>query len=440
MGIDFQAIILAGGSGSRLWPVSRMSYPKQFCELLDDTLLNKTIARLLPFGKPLLLTSKKLAPLSERALEENELPKNSLLIEPEAKNTAAAMAYLCQILKDQPDTVIGVFPSDHWVEETKNFEKDIQAAVALAKKSETLVLIGIPPTYAATSYGYIETEAEEVKSFIEKPAQSQANALIKKPHILWNSGIFILTVKSLKKAFEDHSPQFLTAFENQSAEEAFKTLPTNSFDYEIVEKLKNIKCLKASFKWSDLGSWDQLVENYGGSLAKTYEVNAQNNTAITSRTKSTGFIGVDDILVVDTKDALLIAKKGQGQKVKDLVEVMLASNDRRAIDPVKELRNWGEFSVLEEEDNFKVKKVKVLPGKAISYQSHKNRQEHWILLKGEAEVVLDGITHNLKKGESIFVKSNVKHLIRCISEVPLELIEVQTGSYFGEDDIQRFES
>lgn len=434
----FVPIILAGGSGTRLWPVSRMSYPKQFCELLDDTLLNKTISRLQEFGTPYILTSKQLAPLSGRALEENKISKEYLLVEPEARNTAAAIAYLCELYKEEPDTIVGIFPSDHWVENHKNFSADIKTAVDLAKAHQSLVLIGIKPTSPTSAYGYIEVNKGMVSRFIEKPGIEQAKILIAKPNIFWNSGIFIASIGFLRSSFEKHSPKFISAFVGKSVAEAYKSLPKNSFDFEIVEKLDNIDFVKASFEWSDLGSWDQLIENYSGSVAKTYEVDAKNNTVVTSRSKSTGFIGVSDLLVVDTKDALLISKKGETQKVKALVDKMILENDRRAIDPVKELRNWGEFCVLEEDDTFKVKKVKVLSGQSISYQLHQSRQEHWIILKGKAEVILDGVTHTLTSGESIFVKSGVKHLIKCTSDTALELIEVQTGTYFGEDDIERF--
>lgn len=435
---QFVPIILAGGSGTRLWPVSRMSYPKQFCELLDDTLLNKTIHRLQEFGSPYLLTSKHLAPLSERALLENKISKEYLLVEPEAKNTAAAISYLCELYKDQPDTIVGIFPSDHWVENHKKFTADITKAIQFAKSNKSLVLIGVKPTSPTSAYGYIEVNKNKVSQFIEKPSIDQAKILISKSNIFWNSGIFIASIGFLRSSFETYSPKFIQAFVGKSVQDAYKSLPKNSFDFEIVEKLDNIDFVQASFEWSDLGSWDQLIENYGGSVAKTYEVDAKNNTVVTSRTKSTGFIGVNDLLVVDTKDALLISKKGETQKVKLLVDKMILENDRRAIDPVKELRGWGEFCVLEEEDTFKVKKVKVLSGQSISYQSHKSRQEHWIILKGQAEVVLDEVTHSLKAGESIFVKSGVKHLIKCTSDTALELIEVQTGTYFGEDDIERF--
>ncbi|MCB0348232.1 MAG: cupin domain-containing protein, partial [Bdellovibrionales bacterium] len=435
---SFVPIILAGGSGTRLWPVSRMSYPKQFCELLDDTLLNKTILRLQKFSTPYLLTSKSLAPLSERALEENHISKDYVIVEPEAKNTAAAIAYLCEIYKDKPETIVGIFPSDHWVDDTVAFSKDIKEAIQVANDTKSLVLIGIQPNAPSSAYGYIEVKGSNVSRFIEKPNKERAEDLLKTKNVFWNSGIFIAKISCLREAFKQHSPIFMDAFNNKSPVDAYQELPKNSFDFEIVEKLKEIRFVKANFKWSDLGSWDQLIENYGGSLAKTYEVKSKNNTVVTSRSKSTGFIGVENLLVVDTKDALLIAKKGETQGVKDVVEMMILQNDRRAIDPVKELRGWGEFCILEEEESFKVKKVKVMPQKSISYQSHQNRQEHWIILKGEAEVLLDDVAHKLKAGESIFVKSGVKHLIRCISQNPLELIEVQTGTYFGEDDIKRY--
>lgn len=455
-------IILSGGSGTRLWPLSRTKLPKQFCELFDKPLQTMTIERLQKYGDGLLVTSERLKDLTEKDIIEHKLKLKKVLYEPEGKNTAPAIALALKYLslEGKVDQLVGIFPSDSLITNTTRFEKALKTAINAADQ-DYVVTLGIRPHSAETGFGYIQVKeravdtdtATEVLKFHEKPNFEQAQKFLQEGCFFWNAGIFIFKVSVMIAHFKKHEPQIWKIIDElkpdlSNLKAVYGQVKSISVDYAIIEKLQaqDLRCVPCDIGWSDVGSWDAMVEVSEAlpftesSLKKQpVQVTAKNNNVFSKLKKKYAFVGCEDLIVVDTADATLICEKGSSQKVKDVVEALKIKDQNLTEDHVFENRPWGMFEVLTEKDYFKSKIIRVEPGQRLSYQSHDRRSEHWIVVKGELTVILDDKEIIVKQGEHIFIPKGTKHRAINYGSVASEFIEVQVGSYFGEDDIVRYQ-
>ena len=453
--MEFIPTVLSGGSGTRLWPVSRTSFPKQFCDLFEESLFKKTLNRLKPFGSPWIVTNESMNILTKTVMRETGIPFDQALFEPKANNTAPAIALLCKVLeqKGKLQSIVGIFPSDHLIQNEENFA----AALKLGQECAALgqvVTIGIKPTYPATGYGYIEVSpsvfleskglhALQTRGFREKPNEQTAEDFIQSGNFFWNGGMFLFKTETMIKHFKNLMPETWAAVDAlnpdlSNLKSVYNHCPAQSIDYGIMEKLKEQVCIPCDLGWNDVGSWDELSKLIP--TGKVIEVGGHGNFAFPFRDRLITFIDTHELIVVDTADALLISKKGSTQKVKQIVETLNLKKDIRASEHPFEYRPWGKFEVLRDTASFKSKVIHVNPGQQLSYQSHKQRAEHWVIVKGSPEITLNDVVHHVKAGESIYIPLGAKHRIRNphVSEV-VEFVEVQVGTYFGEDDITRYQ-
>ncbi|MEQ1723732.1 MAG: mannose-1-phosphate guanylyltransferase/mannose-6-phosphate isomerase [Pseudobdellovibrio sp.] len=460
--MKFIPVILSGGSGTRLWPISRTKYPKQFCELLDKPLQTLTIERLQKYGAGLLVTSEKLKDMTEKDIIQNHLKIEKVLYEPVGKNTAAAVALSCKYLEltGRANEIVGVFSSDALILKTQEFDQALMAAVQSAAQ-DFIVTLGIQPRGPETGFGYIQVKeravntqkATQVLKFHEKPTLEKAQGFINDGHYFWNAGIFIFKVSQMIELFSQHEPEVWNLIAElkvdlSNIDDIYSRIKNISLDYAIIEKLSSdqLRCVPCDIGWSDVGSWDALVDVTESmpfeknSLKKQpVQIASKSNSVFSKQNKKYSVIGCDDLIVVDTADALMICKKGESQKVKDLVDTLKLSDDKIISEHVFENRPWGRFEVLRDESYYKSKIIRVEAGQKISYQSHAKRSEHWVIVKGEAVVVLNEKEHVLKQGEHVFIPQGTKHRIMNRTTSLVEFIEVQVGTYFGEDDIVRYQ-
>ena len=450
-------LILAGGIGTRLWPLSRDRYPKQFIKFQGEStsLFQKTVNRSLLLGNlddVYIITNRKYQFLVLQDLEElgYHCQKDHVLVEPEAKNTLPAIyAGIHEIAKKGHDSV-AVFPSDHIIRKSKQFAELINKSEELTRDS--LITFGIKPDYPHTGYGYISPGDGKgngyiVKQFKEKPDYARALEYIHKGYY-WNSGIFLFNTRIFISEATRYSPKIVEAFnENESLEEAFASIKTRiSIDYGIMEKSHRVVVVPADIGWNDLGSFDSFEEVFKkderDNVAADHHLllDSSHNVIHSENDKQVVTIGLDHTIVIDTRDALLVCRKGQSQKVKDVVAQLKAKRDLRTEYHLQDYRPWGNYTILEDEKNvFKVKRIKVSPGKKLSYQLHHHRSEHWIIVRGTAKVTLDDEVKLIQTGESIFIHARQKHRVENPGKMPLEFIEVQIGTYLEEDDIVRFD-
>ncbi len=462
----FIPVILSGGSGTRLWPISRTKYPKQFCKLLDKPLQTLTIERLQKYGKGLLVTSEKLKDMTEKDIIQNNLKIEKVLYEPVAKNTAAAIALACKYLDltGRSNEIVGVFSSDALILKEQEFDQALMAAVHSAADN-FVVTLGIKPRNPETGFGYIQVkeralntqQTTAVLKFHEKPTLEKARAFLADGHYFWNAGIFIFKVLRMIELFKQYEPELWHSISDlnidlSNIDGIYAKIKNISIDYAIIEKLspQELVCVACDIGWSDVGSWDALVEVSEGapfnrkSLKKQpVQIAAKGNSVFSEQHKKYSIVGCDDLIIVDTADALLVCKKGESQKVKDLVDALKSSGEisdqKITVEHVFENRPWGRFEILHDETYFKSKIIQVEAGQRLSYQSHAKRAEHWVMVKGEAVVVLNDQEHILKQGEHIFIPQGAKHRVLNLTNSVIEFIEVQVGSYFGEDDIVRYQ-
>ena len=456
-------VIISGGSGSRLWPVSRASYPKQFCEFYDQSFLATTAERLLPLGEPMVVTVQSMKAMTEKTFRKMNLKTDGILAEPMGKNTAPALAWLCHVLDQQgrADEIVGVFAADHLILDPEGFREACRLAEKAASKN-VIVTLGIQPTYPATGYGYIEVTdqavekskdltAYAVKGFREKPNVVKAEEFLKTGKHFWNAGIFFFRVSHLIQCFELHLPELwqkirMIKQDGSNLDYQYALLESVSFDQGIMEKVKEQVCIPCDVGWSDVGSWDEIArleeevsDLKSGTHAQVFTEDAHHNYVFSFQNRVVGLVGVDNLIVVETPDATLIAKKGHTQKVKDIVDQVRTAGLPEATEHLFENRPWGRYEILADQKQYKAKTITVDPGQQLSYQSHAKREEHWVIVSGQAEVVLDEKVHSLKSGEHIFIPKGAKHRMRNPGKEPLVFVEVQTGSYFGEDDIVRYQ-
>lgn len=454
------SLILSGGIGSRLWPLSRKKLPKQFSPLLNESLFVNTVKRLQTFGDVQVCTSAELKGLTEMAIRKSHLRVSNAFYEPMGRNTAPAIALACWSLQEQnkQDEVLGVFPSDHWIDNMEQFAKALQLAENCARDGQ-IVTIGIKPDRPATGFGYIQRdekvfkEAEglqafSVKGFKEKPDLKTAQEYLDSGQYNWNSGMFVFKVETMIESFKKFMPVMWEKLQElksdlSNLEEVYSQLESQSIDYGIMEQAENQVNIPCDIGWNDLGSWDDISDiaekkSIQSSVA-TISQNAKNCFAHGEKEKLVCFLGVQDLIVVDTDDAILVAQKGKTQEVKDLVTELKGKHEVLLTDHTYEHRPWGTYRNLYEEETFKTKVITVDPGQRLSYQSHKQRAEVWVTVEGEGVVVLNGEEIKVSPGKVVSIPAGAKHRMSNSGDKVLKFVEVQLGDYFGEDDITRYE-
>lgn len=450
-----QVLILCGGSGTRLWPISRSLFPKQFCQLFgNESLFQKTIKRNVNFTDSFsVVINQEQYFMGLDQIEQLKINKTcNFILEPIGRNTAPAIALAAFAAK--PEEIILVVPSDHLIEKQSDYEQAVKKAIELAQNNN-LVTFGIKPHYAETGYGYIEANGYEVKSFKEKPNLQTAESYIKDGNYFWNSGMFCFKadtfLNELKKyapdIYENSQKAFLSANKEnviRISMEDMKAIRSESIDYAVMEKSQTVKVVPADIGWSDLGSFDALYEALpkdaaGNTLCENVIHLGSRNNLIIGNKRLISTIDVEDLMIVDTTDALVIAKKGSTQKVKELVaEVKKKSIEMTTVHTTAH-RPWGSYTILEENPGYKVKQITVRPGAKLSLQFHHHRSEHWIVVSGIATVTVDEKTFDLSANESTYIPKEAKHRLANNTKSDLILIEAQVGSYLGEDDIVRLQ-
>ena len=448
-------LILCGGSGSLLWPISRNLLPKQFYPLLSSrSLFEETIIR----NKDLVDSYALAVNVDQLFLAETQLDKNGLdsqlsLIEPCGRNTAPAIALIC--MKMDPEEILFVTPSNHLALEKEEYKAVIQRGKDLAD-SNNLVTFGLTPTYPEVHYGYIKFKDENVLSFEEKPNLEKAKSYLEDGSYLWNSGMFCFKAGVFLEELKKYSPRVYTACKKVAEKfkgkyitpdlAVMKSIPSISIDYAVLEKSPNVKVIHADIGLTDLGSFDALYEEVydpdsENAIIATKEpimINSKHNL-ILSEQKKVACIDVDDLLIVDTEDSLLVSKRGSSEKVKDIVKHLKADNSELLNSHMTVKRPWGNYTILQDDPKFKVKRIEVNQGSRLSLQYHMKRQEHWTVVEGMAKIQIDDEIKTYHRNNSVFIPIKSKHRLENIGPDPLVIIETQIGSYFGEDDIIRLE-
>ena len=450
-------LILAGGSGTRLWPLSRDRYPKQFIKLLDakTSLFQDTFQRSLLLAKLpdiYVITNSKYKFLVMGAVKELgfDYPEANILVEPEAKNTLPAICFGIQEIQKKGEDTVAVFPSDQVIEKSEEFAAIIKASLALTR--EAIVTFGIVPDGPHTGYGYISPGAEKLNGFMidafkEKPDHETAQSYVASGY-LWNSGIFLFDSRLFMAEVRQHAGEIYDAFQSSSdIGEIFSGIQQGlSIDYGVMEKTRCAAVVPVDIGWNDLGSFDSFYDvfakddNENIARQENIIINSTNNLIHAEDGKAVAVVGIDNLIIIDQRDALLVCKRDQSQQVKEVVNILNQRKDLRTEYHVDDYRPWGHYKVLEEEKNsYKIKKITVGQGKKLSYQLHYHRSEHWIVVKGMAVVTIDGEERFVRAGESIFMRQGQKHRLENPGKTPLEIIEVQMGEYLEEDDIIRFD-
>ncbi|MGZ5535996.1 MAG: mannose-1-phosphate guanylyltransferase/mannose-6-phosphate isomerase [Methylobacter sp.] len=469
-------IILSGGAGTRLWPVSRESSPKPFIRLPDgQTLLEKTYRRALALpcvGGIFTVTNRDYYfrcrdEYLSASHEINAAPQTCYLLEPFGRNTAPAIALSALEAENRHgvDSVMLVLASDHLISDEAAFAEAVEKAVQLAVRGH-LVTFGITPTAPETGFGYIQQgEAIDnlgyrVARFVEKPDLDTAQSYLAGNEYTWNSGMFCFTVRALLQALTEHAPQILdsarivhqAANENtQSTDdhlefpaEVFRQLPDDSIDYALMEKSTDIAVVRGSFDWSDIGSWNALAglippDEQGNRIVGEVVAISTQNSYLHSESRVIGAIGLQDMIVIDTADALLVARSDQLQQVKEVVACLKKQGHESAHTHLTAFRPWGSYTVLEKGPRYKIKHIEVKPGASLSLQMHHHRSEHWVVVGGTAKIINGDKEILLRTDESTYIPAGHRHRLENPGVIPLVMIEVQTGEYVGEDDIVRFE-
>ena len=461
-------VILSGGAGTRLWPVSRQSHPKPFmCVGGEKSLLVQTHERALSVSnqaRGLIVTNRDYYFLSHDELS-GQTVRPQYMLEPTGRNTAPAIALAALWALEQGDPCLLVMPADHLITDVAAFHAAVQQAQELAADGY-MVLFGIRPTGPETGFGYIEmgqaigTHAQAVKRFVEKPDAQTAAHYLEQGNYVWNSGMFCFKASVILAALEAHCPALLATarevwakslVEGDKAElaEEFATIENISIDYAVMEKAGNIAVIPGEFGWSDIGAWNAVAEaspadehgntaNRQSARGETIVIDSR-NTHIESQDRLVAAIGLDNLLIIDTPDALLVADKSKSQEVKQVVSRLKASDHDAHKLHRTVVRPWGAYTVLEEGPGFKIKRIVVKPGAALSLQMHHRRSEHWVVVSGTAEVTNGERTTRLVANQSTYIPAGHKHRLVNPGETELHLIEVQCGAYLGEDDIVRFD-
>jgi len=458
--MNVYAVILAGGRGKRFWPVSRLKSPKQFLPIVGNSpMIRQTIERITP-----IIPWNRILAVTGRILKEKmistvpELPIQNIFLEPIGKNTAPAVAWTSIWLQQHdPGAVIAILPSDHIIGDVPGFQNVLISAAELAWKENLIVTLGIRPDRPETGYGYIQCGsaldaagmAYYGARFIEKPPLEQAEAFVREGNYYWNSGIFLFSRKTILEAMARHLPELdgrLNALQNELAspqfEAMYRNLPSVSLDHGVLEKVDNLVVIPLDVGWDDVGTWGALKNLFPpddqGNVALGNTVNVDSkNCIIYAQDRLVATIGLDQMIVVDTPDATLVCPLNKVQEVKDLV----AELDRREmVESSQHLtveRPWGNYTIIDAGDGYKVKEVVVHPGKRLSLQYHNQRAEHWVVVQGEALVTIGQEISKITANESVYIPVKTPHRLENPGPAPLKIIEVQTGPYLEEDDIVR---
>jgi mannose-1-phosphate guanylyltransferase/mannose-1-phosphate guanylyltransferase/mannose-6-phosphate isomerase len=463
-------VLLCGGSGTRLWPLSRKSYPKQFAALIgEETLFQASAARLSGdgFSAPMVLTNSDFRFIVTEQLAEAGVDPAAILIEPEGRNTApAVLAAALWLEQSDPDALMLVAPSDHVVPDAEAFRTAVMAGVSAAEAGQ-LVTFGIKPTHAETGYGYLELAEDPgdfaarplaLSRFVEKPDATRAAEMVAAGTYLWNAGIFLFSVKSILAAFRAHAPELVApvaaAVEEGKPDLGFLRLAPEpwaraediSIDYAVMERAENLSVVPFAAGWSDLGGWDAVWRESGPDargVVATGTATALDCDDSLLRSEDAGQelvgIGLKNIIAVAMPDAVLVADASRAQDVKQAVAALKAKQAKQAESFPKDHRPWGWFESLAIGERFQVKRIVVHPGAALSLQSHHHRSEHWIVVQGTAKVTVDDEVKLVSENQSVYIPLGAVHRMENPGKLPMVLIEVQTGSYLGEDDIIRYE-
>lgn len=460
-------VLLCGGSGTRLWPLSRKSFPKQFVPLTGEaSLFQASVARLTGpvFAPPVVITGSDFRFIVTEQMAAAGSDPGAILIEPAARNTAPAiLATALWLARDNPDQPMLVAPSDHVIPDSAAFAAAVARGLDAARGGQ-LVTFGITPTHAETGYGWLELSAPTdelpvpLTRFVEKPDLERAEAMLAAGTFLWNAGIFLFTPATLIRAFERHAPEILQPVQRaldlgrtdlgflRLDPQAWSEAPDISIDYAVMERSDNLTVVPFSGGWSDLGGWDAVWREMGpdeNGVATGGAALALDCRDSLLRSEAAGLelvgIGLKDTIVVATPDAVLVADRSRAQEVKEAVAALKRKGARQAEAFLRDHRPWGWFETLALDTRFQVKRIVVHPGASLSLQSHFHRAEHWIVVSGTARITVDDTVSLLTENQSIYVPLGSVHRLENPGKVPMVLIEVQTGSYLGEDDIVRHE-
>jgi mannose-1-phosphate guanylyltransferase/mannose-6-phosphate isomerase len=454
-------VILSGGSGSRLWPLSREYFPKQLLALVSDlTLLQETARRTDTFDDalaPIVVCNEEHRFLVAEQLREIGKPAQALILEPEGRNTAPALTLAAMWLKQRDlNPVMLVMPADHVIANQQGLAKAIGEAYELAETGR-LVTFGVVPSSAHTGYGYIRQGINNtVAEFVEKPDLATAEQYVQSGDYLWNSGLFMMQADAWLEELEKHDPGIIKAVGNAVAngksdmdffrtdESAFLSSPSDSIDYAVMEKTERASVVPLEAEWSDIGAWSSLWEalqknDEGNVIAGDVFSHDTNQSFLVSQHRMVATVGVDNLIVVETPDAVLVCSKDRAQDVKHIVN-RLKENKRSEYQLHRRVhRPWGTYETMDVGDRFQVKRLTVKPGASLSLQSHRKRAEHWVVVKGQAKVTRDEEVIVLNENESTYIAIGQRHRLENELNEPLEVVEVQSGSYLGEDDIERFD-
>lgn len=461
-------VIVSGGVGSRLWPASRVSHPKPFLQLEDGkSLLQSTYLRAASLGEIANIVTITARDSSFKTTAEYEKCSsagitNHLLLEPTGRDTAAATAVASLYVADTfgPDAVILFLAADHVIRDADAFRAVVDLASQRATEGQ-IATFGIRPNQPETGYGYIEVDGERAVRFVEKPDLQTAQQYVESGRYLWNSGMFCFAAGTMIKAMEEFCPDILSTsrkslqkadrqeidnghLETTLDADSFVLVPKTSIDYAIMEKVSNLSVIPAAIGWSDVGTWSSLSESYapdnnGNSVVGDAALIGAKNCFVSAQDRLIALVGVEDLAVVDTRDATLVVSKEQAQNVKALYEKLRDDGHEAHASFPTGYRPWGSYTILDEGTGYKVKRIEVRPGGCLSLQSHKHRSEHWTVVQGVAHIVNGDDNLVLNPNESTYIECGHIHRMENRGSEPMTLIEVQTGSYLGEDDIVRYE-
>lgn len=451
------SVILCGGSGTRLWPLSRKNFPKQFLKLYsNNSLVQETFLRMkkvMPSKNIFFVTNKEnyFNVYNQIRDLEKDFDKERILIEPASRNTAPAITlatkYLVEKIQIEPNTPIAFLPADHYIAKEEEFLKIFQKAIT--NVNGYIGTIGITPTGPETGFGYIKKgdkigDFYKATEFKEKPNQATAQKYLDSKNYVWNSGMYLFNPKTFVSELKNHAPEIYQslALSYENFLEKFSQLPDISIDFAISEKSDKVVVFEGEFGWSDIGSFDSLSE-ISQSLKQTEQkhigINSKNVFVHSTNNRLVATLGIDDINVIENNDCILIQKKGQSEDVKKIVDYLKEHKREEIEHNIVSYRPWGSYEILIDTPIYKVKKIVVYPGSKLSLQSHYHRAEHWIVVRGLAKIVNGDKEIHLRENESTFIASLAMHRLENPGKINLELIEVQTGNYMGEDDIIRYE-
>ncbi|QEP42331.1 mannose-1-phosphate guanylyltransferase/mannose-6-phosphate isomerase [Ectothiorhodospiraceae bacterium BW-2] len=457
-------VIIAGGSGTRLWPLSRTHFPKQFLTLQgEQTMLQQTLTRLegLKLGEPILLCNYEHRFIVAEQLRQLGIERAKIILEPVGRNTAPAIAIAAMAaLKQHDNPQLLVLAADHLIQNVAAFHRAIGIGERLAASGE-LVTFGIVPTGPETGYGYIQQgqplgEGYRVARFVEKPDHKTAKNYLQEGNYLWNSGMFLMQADTYLQQLQQYRPDIHTICQ-QAADhlhpqyeflyldsDIFSHCPAESVDYAVMERAESVAVVPLNAGWNDIGSWSALWEvdhkdSAGNSTKGDVVAHDTHNCLLHAEERLIATVGVDNLVVIETKDAVLIAQKDRAQDVKAIVDTLKQQQRSQAHHHRVVYRPWGCYDSIEEGTRFKVKRISVKPGEKLSLQMHHHRAEHWIVVSGTARVTHNDRSEIITENESIYIHVGETHSLENPGKIALELIEVQTGSYLGEDDIVRFE-